>query len=433
MSREESYAPLDATGQVPADRLGNAEPAGAVVAHTGDTTDAHDATAVSFAPVGGIAATDVQAAIEELDTEKSGTAHTHAYAPDTADYLVGTAQGGLSAEIVVGATPGGELGGTWAAPTVDSVHSGSAHHDPVTVGTGLDVTGQLVELDLSEVAAGGELGGFMDAPTVDATHSGSTHAATQAAAEATAAGALTVHEAAADPHTGYVREADANWTDLTDLGVTSLHSHAGGGNPIDAWPIGSVFIAVVSTSPATLLGGGTWSAFGTGRVLVGLDSGDTDFDTVEETGGAKTVASSAQTFAGNALGTHQHAAISAGTPAGTNAAEAAHTHTYTEVPNHVHVQNAPSSASGGAILLQLDTNASGSAAAGISTANPTGGVATGTTAAGTSHGHVFTGNALATHQHDAITAGTPAGTNTPGAATSVVQPYIVVYMWKRTA
>jgi hypothetical protein len=28
---------------------------------------------------------------------------------------------------VVGVTPGGELGGTWAAPTVDSVHSGSAH------------------------------------------------------------------------------------------------------------------------------------------------------------------------------------------------------------------------------------------------------------------------------------------------------------------
>jgi hypothetical protein len=49
-------------------------------------------------------------------------------APTTADYLVGTAQGGLSAEIVVGTTPGGELGGTWASPTVDSTHSGSAHH-----------------------------------------------------------------------------------------------------------------------------------------------------------------------------------------------------------------------------------------------------------------------------------------------------------------
>jgi microcystin-dependent protein len=36
------------------------------------------------------------------------------------------------------------------------------------------------------------------------------------------------------------------------------------------------------------LGFGTWAAFGAGRVLVGLDAGDVDFDTVEETGGAKT-------------------------------------------------------------------------------------------------------------------------------------------------
>lgn len=49
-------------------------------------------------------------------------------APNGADYLVGTAQAGLSAEIVVGTTPGGELGGTWASPTVDATHSGSAHH-----------------------------------------------------------------------------------------------------------------------------------------------------------------------------------------------------------------------------------------------------------------------------------------------------------------
>jgi hypothetical protein len=48
-------------------------------------------------------------------------------APTGADYLVGTAQAGLSAEIVVGATPGGDLGGTWASPTVDATHSGSSH------------------------------------------------------------------------------------------------------------------------------------------------------------------------------------------------------------------------------------------------------------------------------------------------------------------
>lgn len=48
-------------------------------------------------------------------------------APSTVDYLVGTADGGLSAEIVVGTTPGGELGGTWGTPTVDAAHGGSAH------------------------------------------------------------------------------------------------------------------------------------------------------------------------------------------------------------------------------------------------------------------------------------------------------------------
>lgn len=48
-------------------------------------------------------------------------------APTTVDYLVGTASGSLSAEIVVGTSPGGELGGTWASPTVDATHSGSSH------------------------------------------------------------------------------------------------------------------------------------------------------------------------------------------------------------------------------------------------------------------------------------------------------------------
>jgi hypothetical protein len=49
------------------------------------------------------------------------------FAPTGVDYLVGTASSALSAEIVVGTTPGGELGGTWASPTVDATHSGSAH------------------------------------------------------------------------------------------------------------------------------------------------------------------------------------------------------------------------------------------------------------------------------------------------------------------
>jgi hypothetical protein len=53
-------------------------------------------------------------------------------APKGADYLVGSIQGDLSAEIVVGTTPGGQLGGTWPSPKVDTVHggdTGTSHHD----------------------------------------------------------------------------------------------------------------------------------------------------------------------------------------------------------------------------------------------------------------------------------------------------------------
>jgi hypothetical protein len=52
--------------------------------------------------------------------------------------------------------------------------------------------------------------------------------------------------------------------------------------------VGSIYInAGVSTNPATLLGFGTWTAFGAGRVMVGLNGSDTLFDALEETGGSK--------------------------------------------------------------------------------------------------------------------------------------------------
>ncbi len=55
-----------------------------------------------------------------------------------------------------------------------------------------------------------------------------------------------------------------------------------------AYPVGSIYINATSASnPNTLLGFGTWTAFGAGRVLVGLDASDALFDTAEETGGSK--------------------------------------------------------------------------------------------------------------------------------------------------
>lgn len=283
----------------------------------------------------------------------------------------------------------------------------------------------------------------------------------------------------------------------------------------EAFPVGSIFIAVVGDNPADLLGYGTWSEFGTGRILVGIDSGNPDFDTLEETGGSldgtPSGAISAPTFTGDALGTHSHGtgtyatSAHAGSAVADHAAHthsvtsnvsvdnhaahthsvtsnvtvdnhASHTHTYTEVPNHVHVQNMPSAFTGGSAYMATDTSVNGSTASYLSTANPTGGVATGTTAGPNAtlthtvtNNAVTSGNPSATLTHtvnnpavtsgdpsitlthsvtqpdnhtlsgasEAVSAGTPSGTiSTPtftGDSMSVVQPYIVVKMWKRTA
>lgn len=77
------------------------------------------------------------------------------------------------------------------------------------------------------------------------------------------------------------------------------------------YPIGCVFTSVVSTNPATLLAGmsgTTWVSFGSGRTLVGLDSGDADFNSVEETGGAKTNTntSGSTTLSLNQIPSHNH-------------------------------------------------------------------------------------------------------------------------------
>ena len=139
------------------------------------------------------------------------------------------------------------------------------------------------------------------------------------------------------------------------------------------YPVGSVYInATSSTNPGTLLGFGTWTAFGAGRVPVGFDSGNALFDAAEETGGT----------ADAALVTHTHTATS----------------TVTD-PTHFH--STPSGA--GAAFGQPG----GAAAASAST---TGAASTGITVATTT----------------AAPAGAVSATN------ANYQPYITVYMWKRT-
>lgn len=101
-------------------------------------------------------------------------------------------------------------------------------------------------------------------------------------------------------------DEDDNDVQITDAGDLNITATTLG----KIYPIGSVYInATNATNPATLLGFGTWTAFGAGRVMVGLDSGDTDFDTAEETGGVKEVTLTADQ---SGLPSHEHLGTSLG-------------------------------------------------------------------------------------------------------------------------
>lgn len=136
------------------------------------------------------------------------------------------------------------------------------------------------------------------------------------------------------------------------------------------WPVGSIYMSVSPTNPSAVFGG-TWVAWGAGRVPVGVNAGDAEFDTVEETGGAKT-----------------------------------HTLTAAEMPTHNHT-----------IAHDHPTSSS------VDTTSPTSGnfMRAGTTG-------VVVNNNL-------VQAATPttSGNAGSGGAHNNLQPYITCYMWKRTA
>lgn len=245
------------------------------------------------------------------------------------------------------------------------------------------------------------------------------------------------------------------------------------------YPVGSIYTSVSDTDPATLFGG-TWQAFGAGRVLVGRDGADTDFDAAEETGGSKTATPSGDvsqpTFTGSALAGHSHGSgtLVPSAHSGTAVADhSSHTHTYSDVVNHTHpvidpghnhTQNAhthtiPVGATDDTSApfdrADAGTNASGanattatgsatatnnSATTGVTTGNPASGVAAGTTngpSAALTHNVTQPSAHTMSGSTSSDSAGTPSGTvskpNFTGNELNIVQPYIVVYFYKRTA
>jgi hypothetical protein len=157
-------------------------------------------------------------------------------------------------------------------------------------------------------------------------------------------------------------------------------------------PVGSIYMnATNATNPATLLGFGTWTAFGAGRVPVGFNAANPLFDTAEETGGSYDAT----------LPSHDH------TYSATTSGAGAHSHSIND-PGHVHALT--SSTGGifpGLISVAATTN-------------------TNTQAAGTG----ISINGVGDHAHSV--SGTTSGSGS-SATNANIQPYITIYMWKRTA
>lgn len=175
------------------------------------------------------------------------------------------------------------------------------------------------------------------------------------------------------------------------------------------YPVGSIYMnATNSTNPGTLLGFGTWVAFGAGRVPVGFDASNSMFDSAEETGGSydATLPSHTHTYSGTSSGQ-----------------SASHSHTITSTASaHSHSMYIPNSSY--VINIASVTNSS------TGTTTSSGGYSVGgLMSSETVSVSSSAGNASADHTH--TYSGTTASSGS-SATNANVQPYITVYMWKRT-
>ncbi len=247
------------------------------------------------------------------------------------------------------------------------------------------------------------------------------------------------------------------------------------------YPIGSIYMSVSDINPGGLFGG-TWVSWGAGRVPVGVNTEDTDFATVEKTGGEKKhtlvlaeIPSHNHTFTGTKH-THSFSATSGNQSAGHTHSIGAHshglnshTHTYSrsndntnshtltvqQIPSHSHLTIPYITSNGGDSTATVDqhtvnwsnakhfSNRTGGATGGgqghthgIGRSNQNTGQASGSTANSTAFN---SGGISANHTHSVsgttgeATQGGTVGNSGSGNAHNNLQPYITCYMWKRTA
>lgn len=160
---------------------------------------------------------------------------------------------------------------------------------------------------------------------------------------------------------------------------------------LQMYPVGSIFINTTNKNPSSFIGG-TWVAWGAGRVPVGVDTGDSNFNSTEKTGGSNTT---------NIAHIHSISGNTGG-----------HALTVNEIPTHAHTYEAgrdTGNQSTAEYALKFSNDM------GWGYANKTG-LNTGSTGKGQAHNHSVS-----------LTSGSSGGN------ISIIQKYITCYMWKRTA
>ena len=167
-----------------------------------------------------------------------------------------------------------------------------------------------------------------------------------------------------------------SWDDVGSEAIISIIGKA-------LYPVGAIYMSTANVNPSTFIAGTTWVAWGSGRVPVGIDISDTDFNGVEKTGGEKT-----HTLTENEMPAHKHT----GTEQESQKFNIEQGSTF-ETKRYT--------ASFTSEKMQTASN---------SVANPNGSLS-------------GSGEVVVEH---GITAG-------GGQPHSILQPYITCYMWKRTA
>ena len=198
---------------------------------------------------------------------------------------------------------------------------------------------------------------------------------------------------------------DANTTDIRDIEtrVDTLEAKTAVKVIIDVvYPVGSIYITKDSTNPGTTWPGTTWTREAQGRCIIGIGTG---YTTVGATGGSSTVTLDATQIPSHThtIPNHTH------TFSGTTRDSGWHSHSisanYTSNVNHAHYGHDSVCATG----INENNNAGNPIISGAGT-----------------HSHSYSGTTSSNN-------GGNTGSTGRGGSHNNMQPYIVMYIWRRTA